>query len=103
MLLTSLLLVSNSAETYIDVCLRVENVVSVADTSEAVSHEILNRAETFTLSKRTVLIEPIYLYLFMSVPSHSSPRPNIQLPKLMIAKNGDSVNCENVFSTKKPL
>lgn len=64
-----------------DVFLGVENVVSVTDASEAASHETLNRVETFTLSKRTVLIEPTYLYLFMSVPSHSPPRPNIQLPQ----------------------
>lgn len=93
---THIIAVSFQLSRGIDVFLRVENVVSVTDTSEAVSHETLNRVETLTLNKGTILIEPTYLYLFMSVPSHSSPRPNI----LMMAKKGDSVNCENVFSTK---
>lgn len=80
--------------------LGVEDVVSVTHASEAVWPERLNRAETFTLSKRTVLVAPTCLYLFTSIPSHNCPRTNVQLPKLLVAKKGNAVNCENVFSEK---
>lgn len=82
--------------------LRAEDVVSVTHASETVWHERPNRVETFTLSKRTVLIEPTCLYLFTSVLSRCSPGPNVQLTEMMVAakKEGNSVNCEDTFLKK---
>lgn len=88
----------------IDVFLRGEDVVSVTHASGTVWHERLSRAETFTLSKRAVLTEPACLYLFTSIPSHRSPRQNVQLTKLMVAKKERKFAAKSLFlfSTSTP-